>query len=425
MARFLMMTQPYPGHVTPSAPIARKLVERGHEIVWIAGRRFQEKVEATGARFHPLPKERDPNEMEVYDFHPELKDVKGLAQIKCWLKHIFLDGCFAEIAVIDEVLADFPADVLLGDSVALGLYFRAEMGGLPSACISLLPGSMPSRDTAPYGLGLLPGTGVLAKMRNGLLNLLVNRILLRDVTTYANKVRERLGLAPLDGPFMAAMPRKISLIMQLSTGVFEYPRSDLPGHIHKIGPILPEPDPAFAPPGWWADLDTAEAVILVNQGTIANVLEDLIVPTIEALRDEPMLIVTVPVKEGQLTGLPPNVRAEPFVPFNRLLPHVDVMVTNGGYGGTQQALAYGIPLVVAGETEDKREVAARVQWSGAGINLKKHRPSPQAVRKAVQRVLSEPEYRENARRIQADFAQHDAPTRAAELLETLAHGDTP
>ncbi|MBN2128689.1 MAG: hypothetical protein JW741_04305 [Sedimentisphaerales bacterium] len=425
MARFLMMTQPYPGHVTPSAPIARKLVERGHEIVWIAGRRFKEKVEATGARFHALPEERDPNGMEVYDFHPELKKLKGLAQIKWWLKHVFLDGCFAEIEVFDEVLADFPAEVLLGDSVALGLYFRAEMGGLPSACISLLPGSMPSRDTAPYGLGLLPGTSVFARMRNELLNLLVNRILLRDVTTYANEVRGRLGLGPLDGPFLAAMPRKISLIMQLSTGVFEYPRSDLPGHIHKIGPILPEPHPAFAPPSWWADLDTAQPVVLVNQGTIANVLDDLIVPTIAGLRDEQMLVVAVPVKQGQLGELPANVRAEPFIPFDRLLPHVDVMVTNGGYGGTQLALAYGIPLVVAGETEDKREVAARVQWSGAGINLRKHRPSPQAVRKAVQRVLAEPTYRENAKRIQTDFAQHDAPTQAAELLESLTRKETP
>jgi UDP:flavonoid glycosyltransferase YjiC (YdhE family) len=42
-----------------------------------------------------------------------------------------------------------------------------------------------------------------------------------------------------------------------------------------------------------------------------------------------------------------------------LLPHVDAMVTNGGYGGVQQALAHGVPLVVTGDSEDKPEVAAR------------------------------------------------------------------
>jgi UDP:flavonoid glycosyltransferase YjiC (YdhE family) len=53
-----------------------------------------------------------------------------------------------------------------------------------------------------------------------------------------------------------------------------------------------------------------------------------------------------------------------------LLPKVDVMVTNGGYGAVQRALSTGIPLVVAGNTEDKPEVAARVAWSGAGVNLR-------------------------------------------------------
>ena len=52
------------------------------------------------------------------------------------------------------------------------------------------------------------------------------------------------------------------------------------------------------------------------------------------------------------------------------------MVTNGGYGGVQQALAHGVPLVVAGDSEDKPEVAARVRWSGVGIDLRRGDPSP-------------------------------------------------
>ena len=87
------------------------------------------------------------------------------------------------------------------------------------------------------------------------------------------------------------------------------------------------------------------------------------------------------------------------------------------------ALAHGVPLVVAGNTEDKMEVAARVKWSGAGINLRKKRPSPAEVRDAVKEVLATPSYRENARRIQADFARYDAPRLAAEMLEVLARGE--
>jgi UDP:flavonoid glycosyltransferase YjiC (YdhE family) len=213
-----------------------------------------------------------------------------------------------------------------------------------------------------------------------------------------------------------------SLVMVLSTPAFEYSRRDQPRHFHFIGPIPLEPDQAFRPPTWWPALSGPEPVILVNQGTIATVLDDLIVPSIQGLRDQRMQIVAVPVKEGQLGDLPNNVHTDVFIPFDHLLPHVDVMVTNGGYGGTQLALAHGIPCVVAGETEDKREVAARVQWSGAGVNLRRQRPSPKAIREGVKEVLGNPVYRENAERIKADFAKYDAPLRAAELLEALPRG---
>ena len=98
-------------------------------------------------------------------------------------------------------------------------------------------------------------------------------------------------------------------------------------------------------------------------------------------------MVAVVPREEEVGALPANVRAAPFIPFERLLPHVDVMVTNGGYGGTQATLAHGVPLVMAGNTDDKMEVAARVAWSGAGINLRTRRPSPAALRRAVQKVL--------------------------------------
>jgi UDP:flavonoid glycosyltransferase YjiC (YdhE family) len=64
-----------------------------------------------------------------------------------------------------------------------------------------------------------------------------------------------------------------------------------------------------------------------------------------------------------------------FIPFYHLMPYVDVMVTNGGFGGVQIALSHGVPLVVAGATEEKPEIAARVAWGSVGINLKTGRPA--------------------------------------------------
>ncbi len=60
--------------------------------------------------------------------------------------------------------------------------------------------------------------------------------------------------------------------------------------------------------------------------------------------------------------MPSNTYVAEHIPHDLLLPKVDVMVTNGGYGAVQRALSTGVPLVVAGNTEDKPEVAAR--WHG-------------------------------------------------------------
>ena len=60
-----------------------------------------------------------------------------------------------------------------------------------------------------------------------------------------------------------------------------------------------------------------------------------------------------------------------------------VVAELGGYGGVVQALRHGVPLVVAGRSEDKPEVAVRVAWSGAGLNLRTDRPTQARLRRPV------------------------------------------
>jgi UDP:flavonoid glycosyltransferase YjiC (YdhE family) len=122
-------------------------------------------------------------------------------------------------------------------------------------------------------------------------------------------------------------------------------------------------------------------------------------------------------------ALPANVRLERFIPHDLLLPHVDVMITNGGYGGVQQALAHGVPLVVAGDSEDKPEVAARVHWSGAGIDLRTGRPSPAQLATAVRRVMARPAFAVRARALQAEILRARPLDTIAEVL--LAVADPP
>ena len=113
-----------------------------------------------------------------------------------------------------------------------------------------------------------------------------------------------------------------------------------------------------------------------------------------------------------------------YLPFEWLLPKVDVLVTNGGYGSVNQAMSFGIPLVTAGLTEDKADVNARVAWSGVGINLATNEPVPPALRVAVRTVLDTPHFRARAAAIAEEFR---AINTRSEILRTIeqvvnAHG---
>jgi UDP:flavonoid glycosyltransferase YjiC (YdhE family) len=98
---------------------------------------------------------------------------------------------------------------------------------------------------------------------------------------------------------------------------------------------------------------------------------------------------------------------------------VDVLITNGGYGAVQQALSFGVPLVVAGDTEEKAFTAARVAWTGTGINLATRRPSPEQIRTTVHTVLAGSQYREQAHRLRKNFSRYDALTEIARSVNTL------
>ncbi|HLL22071.1 MAG TPA: nucleotide disphospho-sugar-binding domain-containing protein, partial [Kofleriaceae bacterium] len=133
------------------------------------------------------------------------------------------------------------------------------------------------------------------------------------------------------------------------------------------------------------------------------------------------VIATTPAAPEDL-GLgawPANVRVARFVPYQAILARASVMVTNGGYGGVSMALAAGVPLVVAGGSEEKPEIAARVAWSGTGVDLRTGRPKPAAVRAAVRRVLGEPSFATRARAIATEMAAHDAVALGVAAIEAV------
>jgi MGT family glycosyltransferase len=430
MSHFLLPCTPIYGHVSPMLAIGRGLAGRGHRVTVLTGTKYRAAVEGSGLTHRPLPAEVDYDDADIDAWLPGRERHRGVAAGRHDIIGMFIRPLPAQHEALVTALAVDRYDAVVCEAAFLGalpLLLTVPAGErVPVVGVSATPLSLTSVDAAPFGAGLDPGTSAHTRRRNRFINAVLHSGPLKPIQTALDTALAQAGAPPARGTYFdqAVM---FDLTFQLAVAGIEYPRRELPGTVRFVGPLAPEA-PGAPLPAWWDDLDQGRPVVHVTQGTMANAdFGRLVAPTLHALADEDVLVVASTGRRpvGDLVEayggrLPANARVAEFLPYAELLPRADLMVSNGGFGGVQQALAHGVPLVVAGATEDKPEVAARVAWSGSGVNLRSGAPSPPRIRRAVRRVLGRPRYRVAAARLEREIAELPDPVQViAETVDTL------
>jgi MGT family glycosyltransferase len=413
--KFLLAATPLTGHVNPILSIGRILVAQGHSVTFMTSSTMRDKVEQIGARFLPFPSGADLDLRDLDVAFPERKRYSGVDLTRFSFNSVFFDPMLHQYTGLCETLKTFNAQVIISDNYCFGtlpllIGPRSERPAIIHCGVSHLECSR--EDGAPHHAGYLPAENDAQRAEYLMLRDHAEKTVLDPLHDHLDMRLAELNFPPLSMNFFDAAAALPDLYLQPSVKGFEYPRYETPDSVYFIG-ALPLPSDVASLPSWSIDLDGNRQVVLLTQGTSANGnLGELIEPALAAMADEPDVLV-VATTGGQpldvLSGpIPPNARVETYLPLDWLLPKVDVLVTNGGYGTVNQALACGVPLVVAAATEDKAEVGARVAWSGTGINLKTNRPSVDTLKSAIREVLEVRRYRDNAGRLAAEFAGLDA-----------------
>jgi len=415
MARMLVATVPLTGHVQPMLVLVRALIERGHEIRWYAGRKFAPAIEATRATFEPMRTAHDWDDANIEAALPALRGKRGLARVKAQLREMFIAPMGDQLRDLQAITDAFAPEVVIADSAHLGASLLPETRDIAWAGLGISALVIPSVDTAPFGSALPPGT---SRLRNRFLNWLIFRCLFGSINRSYRRARAAAGVSAGKRMYFDVMSPDVFL--QPTIPELEYPRTDLPPQVRFIGPLSPRANPLAVLPGWWPELVDAHGrgvpIVLVTQGTLATDPRELIAPALAGLAREELFVVAT---TGAVDVVPANARVAPFIPFDALMPMLSAVVTNGGYGAVQTAVRHGVPLVVAGGSEEKPEIAARVAWCGAGLDLRTGHPKPVAVRAAVRRVLDEPGWKARCGELAAIMANHDAPTAGASLIEAV------
>lgn len=433
MTKIIVAAMPPAGHTGPLLRIAAHLASLGHEVMFLGGSRYRGQAEAQGLMFTALPAGADYDDRDLAASFPERERTPAGPPRMLWdVMHIFGDPAPVQYRALRDLLADFPAAAVFHDNLFLGgvaLALAHPVGSRPAVyAVGVSALTVPSRDTAPPRLGLLPPIDDEQRARYAA----IGRELLARLAPAMDYVRARFADAgvqlPPGGTVLGHSPA-VDRFLQLTVPGFEFPRSDLPANVTFVGPLRIPADPGRPESHWWPRLqqarDQGRRVVVVTQGTVANDdVTALLAPAVQALADrEDLLVMAVTARpdgpellRAALPELPSNTVAVDFVPFDSLLPHTDLFVTNGGYGGVHAALGHGVPVIVGGDTEDKPEVAARVEWTGTGINLRTGRPTPEALATAAETVLNDPAYRKRAQALAEEFTAYDALTQIATLV---------
>lgn len=425
MAKILLASVPLSGHVNPAVPLAKLLISRGHEVCWYCGKKYKQLIESTGARFFPFKEARDFHDSTIRAEFPNLPEKSLFRHASFFIKHVFYDNMQGQYLDMKEILHEFQADVLLTDEWFTGAIPYAESNKLPWIVYCNSPLFFYDDEVPFPGAGIFPRTDVYGIHRNRIVNCMVTKIFFVGVQRYINKTRRQLGLKSMEHFFLIHNIFISKLFIKFNTRAFEFKWKYLPQQIHFTGPAIPEN--SNHKHFYWLDkLNSGKPVIFITQGSVnIHDYDKLIIPALKAVHDMDALILVATGKEfmEDLKKQCPkeNIIIEEFMPYADIMPYASLMITNGGFGGVITALNYGVPLIVAGDSEDKPEIAARINYFKVGINLGTGHPKPKKIARAVSEIFNNPVYKENASRISRDFQQHNAPVETVELIEKFLH----
>jgi len=387
MSRFLFVVPPLLGHLQPARGIASVLAARGHQIGWVGSESVLRPVlgddaviHRTGSRVH----------------RPQADS--GIGSLRSlWQEFIVSYTKFTRRAVAQAV-AEFAPDVLVSDQHTPAGALAAYQAGLPWATLACSTIEL----TRPYA-GLPRVEAWIAEQ--------------------LDRICAAAGVNPAELGFdLRCSPHLV--LWQTTPELAGPPVPPADGvevaQVRQVGPCLGPRDDD--PPFDWDWLDDALPTVLLTTGTLAAELAGSFV--------ERALAALAPLA-GQLQAVlvadpatvpdpPPHVLVAGRVPMLALLPRLSAVVCHGGLNTVNEALWFGVPLVVTPIRHDQPVNASLVAAAGAGIRLPFVRFTPDQLAGAIRTVLTDDGYRAAARRIGDSFAAAGGSVAAANHLEGLA-----
>jgi UDP:flavonoid glycosyltransferase YjiC (YdhE family) len=390
VSRIVLTTIGSFGDLHPKIAIALELRKRGHDVVFVTHKEYQDRIEALGFEFRRMRPDNtalnDPQEMV------RMMDLKTGTEyvIKNWV-----------CASLHETYTDLmdgakDADFIVTGEGVVAARLVAEKLEIPWAFAVLQPASFLS----VYDPSVLPVLPFLAKLRG--LGSLANRgiiqlskVLSRSWAEPIHQLRRELDLPPLTGnPFI---DDKYSpyLVLALFSSVFAKPQPDWSKNTVLTGFAFydgSEGETELAPE-LQQFLDRGDPPIVFTLGSAAVMAPGRFYQeSVQATKQLNRRAVLLMGKNTLPEDLPENIFAMSYVPYSQIFPRACAIVHQGGIGTTAQALRAGRPTLVMPYSHDQPDNAARVERLETSRTISRKQYTAKRVAKQLYELLENPSY---------------------------------
>jgi len=236
------------GHIGPLLNVAQGLVGRGDRVTVLSSADHAGKIRAVGATPHAIPAEADFDMTRLDIDLPGRVDTSGIKRVNFDIVRLFVQPMPHQARALSELMARTQYDAVIVDAGFFGIlpFLLGDRRARPPVlAYTTTPLMITSRDTAPSGMGLPPSSTMLGRVRNGALNVLSQKVLLRQSQNAANYLLDRLNSRQLP---MFILDSGLLADRYISPTVpeFDYPRSDLPANVRYVGTVHQPPSDGFA-----------------------------------------------------------------------------------------------------------------------------------------------------------------------------------
>jgi len=385
MSRIVFFCIPAHGHTNPTLGVVRELVSRGHQVWYYSYEPFREKIQAAGAVFVPC---------DEYDAELSIspKDGARVGKDLAFSTKLLVDTTLALDDMVCRDMQRIQPDCIVADSMAVWGKAAAMKLGIPFVS-----------STTTFAFNKHSAKIMKQSPKELLCMILSMPRINKDIKRLRDKgypVKSVLDIIQNDDNTHTVV---------YTSPQFQPCAETFSDKYTFVGPSIRPAENEIQ--------KTKDKLIYISMGTVNNDMLPLYKSCVEAFADgEYQVIMSIGqnTDKSTLGTLPYNISAYSAVDQIAVLQKADVFISHCGMNSASESLFFGVPLVMNPQTSEQGGVAQRVRQLGAGVMLRGM--DPKNIRAAVDEVLWNGAYKENAMDIGSGFRACTGAAGAADKI---------